>query len=245
VFVATSERIKDLNRIDEAITVATLPPLSRVEKGQMVATVKMIPFSVSNEKLSQLLALATEQGPDISVAPFRPLSVVLIISRLADDKTKVIEKRYRAISERVTSLGGSLDKTIYCEHHLDAVTKAIQEAQDGPYDLILLFGATAIVDRSDVIPAALEAAGGKVLHLGMPVDPGNLLLYGKIADTPVVGVPSCASSIKENGFDWVLERIFADLSLGREEFIAMAPGGLLKEIASRPQPREKTTFSED
>ena len=105
-------------------------------------------------------------------------------------------------------------------------------------DPVLVFGASAIVDRGDVIPAAVTAAGGEVIHVGMPVDPGNLLMLGRIGGVDVIGVPSCAASPKVNGFDWVLQRRLAGLPVGRAEIIAMAPGGLLKEIPTRPQPRE-------
>ena len=47
-------------------------------------------------------------------------------------------------------------------------------------DPILLFGASAIADRRDVLPAALERAGGQIAVLGMPVDPGNLLMAGTL-----------------------------------------------------------------
>jgi molybdenum cofactor cytidylyltransferase len=81
-------------------------------------------------------------------------------------------------------------------------------------------------------------SGGEVVHLGMPVDPGNLLMLGRLGSTDVIGVPSCAASPKLNGFDWVLERRLAGRPVGREEIVAMAPGGLLMEIESRPSPRE-------
>ena len=45
-------------------------------------------------------------------------------------------------------------------------------------ELVVVFGASAIADRRDVIPAAVEAIGGKIEHFGMPVDPGNLMLIG-------------------------------------------------------------------
>jgi molybdenum cofactor cytidylyltransferase len=71
----------------------------------------------------------------------------------------------------------------------------------------------------------------------MPVDPGNLLLIGEIVGKPVIGAPGCARSPKENGFDWVLQRLLADRTIGREEITRMGVGGLLMEIATRPQPR--------
>ena len=97
------------------------------------------------------------------------------------------------------------------------------------------------MDRGDVIPAALEAAGGEIVHLGMPVDPGNLLLVGRLPDADVIGVPSCAGTPKMNGFDWVLERRLAGLPAGPSEVTAMGLGGLLKEIQGRPQPRAQSS----
>ncbi len=76
-------------------------------------------------------------------------------------------------------------------------------------DPIIVFAASAIVDRDDVIPAGLVAAGGTIVRLGMPVDPGNLMLLGHLGDTDVIGAPSCAASPKINGFDWILERRLA------------------------------------
>ena len=105
-------------------------------------------------------------------------------------------------------------------------------------DLFLIAGASAIVDRHDVVPAGIEQAGGKVIHFGMPVDPGNLLLTAELDGKPVLGLPGCAKSPKYNGFDMVLERLAAGLPVGRAEIVRMGAGGLLAEIPTRPQPRD-------
>jgi molybdenum cofactor cytidylyltransferase len=72
----------------------------------------------------------------------------------------------------------------------------------------------------------------------MPVDPGNLLILGSLGGRPVLGAPGCARSPKENGFDWVLNRMLAGLPVGQREITGLGVGGLLMEIVSRPQPRE-------
>jgi molybdenum cofactor cytidylyltransferase len=102
-----------------------------------------------------------------------------------------------------------------------------------------VFGASAIADRRDVIPAAVEAVGGRIEHFGMPVDPGNLLLLADARGRPVLGAPGCARSPKENGFDWVLMRLLAGLPVPREAITGMGVGGLLMEIVTRPQPRDE------
>ena len=72
----------------------------------------------------------------------------------------------------------------------------------------------------------------------MPVDPGNLMLLAHHGATPVLGLPGCARSSALNGFDWVLARLLANVPVTRADIMRMGAGGLLKEISTRPQPRE-------
>jgi len=238
LLVVEEQDVRTINRVDEGVTLATLRPLSRVGRGQMVATVKIIPFAVARSSLDEIGRLIAARGPMLTVAAFRAKRVELIMCRFGHEREKVMAKRQHAVTTRIMSLGGTVGPVTDCPHSVADVAAAIRDSVSRAPDLILVFGASAIVDRGDVIPAALRQAGGEILQLGMPVDPGNLLLCGEIAGCPLVGVPSCASSIKQNGFDWVLERIFCDQPVDREAFVAMACGGLLTEIASRPQPRE-------
>jgi molybdenum cofactor cytidylyltransferase len=84
----------------------------------------------------------------------------------------------------------------------------------------------------------LERAGGHVAVLGMPVDPGNLLMAGTLDGRTVLGLPGCARSPRLNGFDFVLWRVLAGLPVGRNEIAAMGVGGLLTDTPMRPHPRE-------
>jgi molybdenum cofactor cytidylyltransferase len=111
--------------------------------------------------------------------------------------------------------------------------------------MVIVFGASAIADRRDVIPAAISDIGGAIEHFGMPVDPGNLLLIGNARGVPVLGAPGCARSPVENGFDWVLMRLLAGLKVTRADLMGMGVGGLLMEIVTRPQPREKSETEEN
>jgi molybdenum cofactor cytidylyltransferase len=61
---------------------------------------------------------------------------------------------------------------------------------------------------------------------------------GSIAGKPIIGAPGCARSPKENGFDWILHRLLADVPVTRADIVSLGVGGLLMEIVSRPQPRE-------
>ncbi len=134
--------------------------------------------------------------------------------------------------------GAALLDEVRVPHEAAALAGALAKLKDEGAELLIAFGASAITDRADVIPAAIEKAGGRVRHFGMPVDPGNLLLIGELGGRPVLGAPGCARSPVENGFDWVLQRLLAGLEVSENDITGMGVGGLLMEIVSRPQPRE-------
>ncbi len=224
-----------LNEIDERITIATLRDGERVEAGQMVATIKIIPFAVPTAVLDAAMAVASHTS--LSISAFAAKSVGLIVTTLAQTKPSVIEKRMRVISDRVEGLGAKIARTVAVAHDTTSLATAIKDAAEQACDPILIFAASAIVDREDVVPAAVVVAGGRVERLGMPVDPGNLLMFARHGERYVVGIPSCAASPKLNGFDWVLERLMAGLPITGADIANMGVGGLLKEIPSRPQPR--------
>jgi molybdenum cofactor cytidylyltransferase len=151
--------------------------------------------------------------------------------------TKVIEKTLRVTEERLMPAGATIVAERRVPHEQGALAKAIEEVLGEGAELVLVFGASAIADRRDVIPAAVTAIGGRIEHFGMPVDPGNLLLVADARGRPLLGAPGCARSPKENGFDWVLMRLLAGLKVPREAITGMGVGGLLMEIVTRPQPR--------
>jgi molybdenum cofactor cytidylyltransferase len=157
-----------------------------------------------------------------------------VLPGLAD---KVIEKTLRITAERIAPAGAKIVAERRVPHETDALAKAIEEVLDAGAELVIVFGASAIADTRDVIPAAVEAVGGEIGHFGMPVDPGNLLLIAQARGRPVLGAPGCARSPKENGFDWVLMRLLAGLDVPRAAITGMGVGGLLMEIVTRPQPR--------
>ncbi|MGU9980527.1 NTP transferase domain-containing protein [Phreatobacter sp. HK31-P] len=233
VLVVERDGIDRINRLDEAITLATLPAFATVEPGEMVATVKIIPYAAPGQRVAEACA-----GPPlVRVAPFVRRRVAVISTLLPGLPDKVVEKTLRVTADRLAPAGAAITAERRIPHEAAALAAALAEVTPDS-DLILVFGASAIADRRDVIPAALEAAGGRIEHLGMPVDPGNLLMVGELAGVPVIGAPGCARSPKENGFDWVLMRLLAGLPVTRADITGMGVGGLLMEIVSRPQPRE-------
>jgi molybdenum cofactor cytidylyltransferase len=232
LLILSPEAVAALNLVDEAMTLGTLPPFARVRRGDVVATIKIIPYAVTQAALDRALAVAGEAA--LSLSPFRPTMLDLIHTRIDPKADKLIAKAGRVIRARIEPIGGQLSTEQVCDHDAGRLAELLAGTKAG---IVLVAGASATVDRRDVVPAAIVAAGGTIERLGMPVDPGNLLCLGRIGARTVIGLPGCARSPKRNGIDLVLERLLAGLPLDSREIALMGVGGLLEEAGERPEPR--------
>lgn len=238
VFTVSAGSVDAMNRVDAAVTIATLPNHSVVETGQMVATVKIIPFFVAGDIVDAAVACVNGSGT-ISAHPYRDgRKVAVIQTKVPGTKDSVLDKTLRITQERLDAVHAVLSGEARVAHEEEPLSAEIEKAASQA-DIVLVFGASAVTDPRDVIPQAIRHAGGTVAHVGMPVDPGNLLVLGELAGKPVIGAPGCARSPKENGFDWVMQRLCADIQVTSDDIFSMGVGGLLTEIPVRPHPREK------
>jgi molybdenum cofactor cytidylyltransferase len=229
-------RLKAVNRIDEGVTMACVQHNQLVEDGDMIATLKIIPYSLPET----LVAQVERQGEDGPVLTFHRLAArpfALIQTRVDGMKDAVLTSTEKVTKQRLNQLGCALVDSRIVAHDDAEVTAAIAAARGHGAEAILICGASAISDRRDVVPTAVLAAGGRIDRIGLPADPGNLLMSAQLDGMPVIGMPGCARTPRLNGFDWVLHLILAGMPLDDDEIADMAIGGLLMEIASRPLPR--------
>ena len=232
-----------LNALDESITIATLPNHTLVSAREMLATIKIIPFAVPGPVLAVAEAMLRSGGPSLRILPLKPLKVGLVVSELPGLKESAMEGAAEVTGARVEALQGSMLPVERVRHETPAIADALARLRRAGAELLLIAGASATVDRRDVGPAAIIRAGGAITHFGMPVDPGNLICLGRVGDVPAMVLPGCARSPKLNGFDWVLARVFAGLEVRPRDVMGMGVGGLLKEIDTRPLPRDRAPQS--
>lgn len=237
IFTVDKQLIDAINLVDPDITIATMPPFAPMVEGQMVATIKIIPFAISEAVLQKALAIGGAREA-FHMHPYAPMRVGVVQTVLPSIKDTVLSKTLRVTQERLGRVGSAVSGEIRTPHAAPDVARAIAElARDS--DMVLVFGASAMSDPDeDVIPAAIRACGGTVFRSGMPVDPGNLFVLGEREGKPVLGAPGCARSPKLNGFDWVLDRLVSGIGVTPDDIAGMGVGGLLMEIPTRPQPRE-------
>ncbi len=235
------ERLDQCNLVDEAVTIATLPAYELVEAGGLVATVKIIPLAVHRDVIEACAAVAGTPSALLRIAVFKAIAVGLIQTRMPGIKEGILDKAVETLHGRLTALEGTLAREVRCSHDEDEVAAAIRTLWQSGVSLILILGASATIDRRDVVPGGITRAGGTIDHFGMPVDPGNLTLLAHCGTVPVIGLPGSARSPRIHGFDWLLRRLAADITVSGRDIMLMGAGGLLKEIPQRPLPRAKAS----
>lgn len=222
-------RLNLANAVDPMVTIATVPPFHQIHPGGMIATVKIISYAVQVASIEAAVEIA-RAAIGLATPVFATASLIL-----TDIPGCPGSKGTDAIEHRLTGLGMTLLETLTVAHREDTLAQAMEEAKG---DVILVLTGSATSDPNDTGPNALGLAGGQVERFGIPVDPGNLLFLGHIGGRPVIGLPGSARSPVLHGADWVLSRVACGLSLSDADFAAMGVGGLLKEIPTRPQPRQ-------
>jgi PAS domain-containing protein len=192
-------------------------------------------FEDISERRRMERAMRDEQNKLIDFMAHAPVGIYSVDQH---GRFRFVNKTLAVLEGRLAPANSTVDFDLRVPHDAREVAQAIKAAIADGAELVVVYGASAITDRRDVIPAAIEIAGGRIEHFGMPVDPGNLMLVGEVEGRTVLGAPGCARSPKENGFDWVLQRIMAGIQVKRADLTGLGVGGLLMEIIQRGHPRD-------
>ncbi len=194
----------------DGITLATLTTHSPVHPRQIVATVKIIPYAVPEFVVSRAETIAVGGSQVVRVDALPSRSVGMILSGSTSMHERLVSD-FAPLRDRIEKLGSSVARTDFValddESDEAALAQMLKQHIASGIGMILLAGETAIMDAHDIVPRAVERAGGHVESVGAPVDPGNLLMVAYINNVPVVGAPGCARSRKTNIVDWILPRL--------------------------------------
>ena len=234
------DRLTRINECD-GVTLATLGTHSPVQARQIIATVKIIPYAVPESVLGAVEAIASESESVVHVDTLPSRSVGMILSGSLSIHEKLISD-FAPLRDRIERLGSSVARTDFValddEPDEAELAELLKQQVASGMGMILLAGETAIMDPHDIVPRAIERAGGHVESVGAPVDPGNLMMLAYLNNVPVVGAPGCARSRKTNIVDWVLPRLLVGDHLTRRDIVALGHGGLLQDVRERGMPRE-------
>ena len=217
-----------INSVTNDIGIASLKAFSKVKKNQIVASIKAIPFGIKKNNLQDIINICEDC---FKILPFQKKNIHLIQTTNQNTRAKVLEKTLEVTKDRLLSCGNNLIVEKKCSHEIKSICKQLKKSVNEDADIILIFGTSAISDINDIIPQSILEINGTILRLGMPVEPGNLILLAEIKISKkhisIIGMPGCARSKKENGVDWILWRKLCDLKISSDDINHMGNGGLL------------------
>src|SRR5581483_1506345 len=108
VLVVDRDAVDRLNRVDEAVTVATLAAFKPVVEGEMIATVKIIPFGVAAAARDRAVVESGRAKPVIRVAPYVIKKVGIVSTLLPGLAPKVIDKTVKITEARIAPAGATI-----------------------------------------------------------------------------------------------------------------------------------------
>ena len=217
-----------INSVTNDIGIASLKAFSKVKKNQIVASIKAIPFGIKKNNLQNIINVCQEC---FKILPFQKKNIHLIQTTNQNTRAKILEKTLEVTKDRLSSCGNNKIVEKKCSHEIKSICEQLKKSVNDEADIILIFGTSAISDINDIIPQSILEINGTILRLGMPVEPGNLILLAEIKISKkhisIIGMPGCARSKKENGVDWILWRKLCDLKISSDDINHMGNGGLL------------------
>lgn len=232
-------RVEALTRINAIapLELFTLYHGQAVRAGQTVAAVKVAPHLVPAETVAAGEAIAHEVGSVIAVRAYRAIDVVAIAhERLGAGGLARFEAGARM---KVEALGSRFVGVVPVddgepeddERHVLTVLREL--VLDRRIPLVLVGGVSA-GDPISPFFAALDALGGRLLRRGVPAHPGSMIWLAELADSRLLGLPSCGMFSMATAADLILPRLLTGEALGPAALADLGHGGLLvKEMRFR------------
>jgi molybdenum cofactor cytidylyltransferase len=196
-----------------------------VDAGATLGVVKCAPLFLSEASVRGVDDVAHTSGPIVEIEPFQTRHVAFVApaERL---RGGAFDRARTALSDAVSWYGSELDQVVGANASVGALAGAYAAVQQGGADLVLAAGAAG-TDPLDVVFEGLREAGGEVLQLGIPAEPGTACWIGRLGEVPVLGLASCELFGQPGALDLLLPRLLTGDALDQGLLRRLALGGLL------------------
>ena len=216
--------LEEINGIDQLI-VSTLHTNRVVPKGQHVASCRVVPLVIDEQKIIQAEQIcATRQGV-IEIKPIKKVRAGLITTGSEIFSGRQKDAFEPVIKNKLEQLGSNLFKQIFVPDDREKIAEAVKILKNEGVELILTTGGMS-VDPDDLTPSGIKAAGATIIAYGAPVLPGSMFLLAELEGIPILGLPGCVMYCKTTVFDLILPRVLAGETIQRSDIVKLGHGGL-------------------
>jgi len=222
VRVAALDRV---NRVDP-VEVFTVAAGRIVAPGDLVASAKIAPHLVPEGVLRSAETAAGRRRPVVSVRPFRPARVAVVVKQSVSAAD--LARFEASIAARVAGLGATLAGIVHVPDDPSAAAAVLASATRGRGAAgIVLTAGGASTDPGDAFFIAIDRLGGHVVRHGVPAHPGSMLWLARLGRAAVVGLPSCGAYSRATAADLLLPLLVAGYPASRATVARLAHGGVL------------------
>ncbi len=212
-----------VNKLGEII-VSTLHNDMPVREGQKIASVKIIPLVIQNEKLEELKNLLNGEKI-LNVKPFNKLRIGVITTGNEIFYGRIKDKFRPVIEEKLQEYSCEFLGQVFCPDDKEKIVSAIKAWEERGIDMIICTGGMS-VDPDDLTPSAIRDSGAKIISYGSPVLPGAMFLISYKGNIPIVGLPGGAIFNKRTAFDIIFPKIIAGEEISHSYIASLGHGGL-------------------
>lgn len=224
--------LRSVNALD-GISVLTRFDYQPVNEGDPLAGVKVTPILIPERIILEAERACHARAP-IEVLPFQPRRVgVLVAEHISADN---LARFQSALERKLSWFGGTLDALLQTENEPTAFLERLSALAAQELDVLMVAGASSL-DPLEPLFGALARLDARMVKHGVPVHPGSLFWMVDLRGAPLLGLSSCEMFSHKTILDLILPRLFAGLSVTREDLVELGHGGMLgQEMAFRFPP---------
>jgi molybdopterin biosynthesis enzyme len=207
LFKVNVSALTQLNGIQN-IVFATLHGNQRVETGQAVAEIRVIPLVVSENLVAKAERLCHNHHPLITIKPFKSLRIGMITSgseifpgRIKDQIGSVVKKKFE-------TFGSQIMRQFCIVDDVDKMVAGIRPLIEEGAQMVVLTGCLSVASY-DRATGGIRSIGAKMVSYGAPKFPGAMFMLAYIDDVPVLGFPGSVMYHHTSIFDLVVPRLLS------------------------------------
>jgi len=221
LFLVDQDKLNSFNSV-AGVACASRHGYFPVKQGDKLAGERAIPLYLHRDDFTA--ALAVLSGDRIlKVLPIKPSRVGILITGTEVFQGLIQDGFGPIIRAKVEPYGCTVVHQIIVPDDRYTIASGISELIKKGAELITTTAGLS-VDPDDVTRLGLEDAGAKDMLYGAPIIPGAMTLLAHIGEVKVMGVPACALYHKITGFDLLLPRVLAGLTITRADLSRMGYG---------------------
>ena len=227
-------RLEKFNSIPNVMC-ASRKRFETMVKGEALAGTRAIPLYLSKDHFHQAMDIL-RSAPLFKVIPLRKARVGILVTGTEVFRGLIQDGFGPIIESKVKKYGCEVVDSIIRPDDREAIKKGIFRLLRSRADLIVTTAGLS-VDPDDVTRQGLTDAGCKDLLYGAPILPGAMTLLSKIGDVQVIGVPACGLYHTTTGFDLLLPRLLAGISITRQDLAALGHGAFCQNCQTCTYPK--------